>query len=69
MSFAVFEGDTRLTRSFPSREAAWKAADNAGLVVIGPDGEKVLDDQLEIRPCEPTPDEASDSGSDLILSS
>jgi hypothetical protein len=33
MSYALFEDDERLTRSFPSRHEVWQAADRAGLVV------------------------------------
>ncbi|MBV8701963.1 hypothetical protein [Bradyrhizobium sp.] len=57
-----------MTRSFPTPQAAWEAAERAGLVEIGPGGEKILDNNLEIRPCESTPDEVVDPGSDFIFS-
>jgi hypothetical protein len=68
MPYALYEQDERLTRSFPTPQAAWEAAERAGLVEIGPDGEKILDNNLEIRPCDSTPDEVVDPGSDFIFS-
>jgi hypothetical protein len=68
MPYALYEEDERLTRSFPTPQAAWEAAERAGLVEIGPHGEKILDNNLEIRPCESTPDEVVDPGSDFIFS-
>jgi hypothetical protein len=68
MPYALYEEGERLTRSFPTHQAAWEAAERAGLVEIGPDGEKMLDNNLEIRPCEFTPDEVVDPGSDFIFS-
>jgi hypothetical protein len=60
MPYAMFEDEERLTRSFATRREAWDAAERAGLVEIGPDGRKLLDDHLEIRPCidDPADDEA-----------
>jgi hypothetical protein len=68
MPYALFEDDERLTRSFPTRQEVWKAAERAGLVVLGADGELILDDHFEIKPCEADPDEAADPGSDFIFS-
>ena len=68
MSFALFEEGERLTRSFPTEHDVWAAAERAGLVEIGPDGQRRLDNHLEIRHCEPTPDEATDPGSDFVFS-
>jgi hypothetical protein len=68
MPYALYEDSERLTRSSPTRQAAWEAAERAGLVEVGPRGEKVLDNNLEIRPCEATPDEVTDPGSDFIFS-
>ena len=68
MSFALFEEGERLTRSFPTEQDVWAAAERAGLVEIGPDGQRRLDNHLEIRHCEPTPDEATDPGSDFVVS-
>jgi hypothetical protein len=68
MPYALFEDDERLTRSFPTRQEVWKAAERAGLVVPGADGELILDDHFEIKPCESHPEEAVDPGSDFIFS-
>jgi hypothetical protein len=57
MSYALFEDDEKLTRSFPTRQGVWNAAERAGLVVPGPDGMMALEDHFEIKPCEPDPDE------------
>ena len=68
MPYALYEDDERLTRSFPTHQAAWDAAERAGLVEIGPDGAKILDNNLQIRPCDSTPDEIIDPDSDFIFS-
>jgi hypothetical protein len=68
MPYALFEDDERLTRSFATEQEAWEAAERAGLVELGAHGEKILDNHLEIRPCEFSPDEVTDPGSDFILS-
>jgi hypothetical protein len=52
MPYALFEDDEKLTRSFPTRQEVWKAAERAGLVVLGTDGGLILDDHFEIKPCE-----------------
>jgi N-acetylmuramoyl-L-alanine amidase CwlA len=67
MSYALFDDDTRLTRSFPTEQEVWAAAERAGLVEVSSDGTKTLDDHLEIRRCEATPDETTDPGSDFVL--
>ena len=69
MSFALFEGDERLTRSFPTEEEVWTAAERAGLVDVDADGTRRLEDNLEVRPCEASPDERTDpESSDLVFS-
>jgi hypothetical protein len=68
MSFALFEGDERLTRSFPTEEEVWIAAERAGLVDVGADGKRRLEDHLEVRSCDASPDESTDTGSDLVFS-
>jgi len=68
MSYALFEDDEKLTRSFPTRHEVWNAAERAGLIVPGPDGKMALEDQFEIKSCEPDPDEVSaDPDSDFIF--
>jgi hypothetical protein len=68
MSFALFEGNERLTRSFPTEEEVWTAAERAGLVDVDADGKKRLENHLVVRSCEATPDESTDSGADLVFS-
>jgi hypothetical protein len=49
MSYALFEDEEKLTRSFPSRQDVWNAAERAGLVVPGPNGKMALEDHFEIN--------------------
>jgi hypothetical protein len=57
MPYALFEDQERLTRSFATRQEVWDAAERAGLVEIGPDGNKLLDNHLEIRACIGAPED------------
>lgn len=66
MPYAVFEGGERLTRVFATEDEAWDAAESAGLVEIGGDGTKFLEDHLEIRPCSADCQEPADAGSSFI---
>ena len=68
MPYALFDQNERLTRSFPTEQDVWDAADRADLVVTGPDGARMLEDNYEIRPCADTHDEGTDPGSDFIPS-
>jgi hypothetical protein len=68
MSFALFEGDERLTRSFATEDEVWAAAERAGLVDVDADGKRRLEDHLEVRSCEASPDERTDPESDLVFS-
>ena len=68
MSFALFEGDDRLTRSFATEEEVWMAAERAGLVEVDADGKRRLDGHLEVRPCEASPDERTDPETGLVFS-
>ena len=68
MPYALFEDEAQLTRSFATEQDVLAAAERAGLVETRPDGEKALEDNLSIRPCEPTPDDATDPGYDFIVS-
>ncbi len=68
MSYALFEENEKLTRSFPTRQEVWNAAERAGLVVPGPDGKMQLEDHFEIKPCEPDPEEVpADPDSDFTF--
>jgi len=66
MPYAVFEDGERLTRVFATEEDAWRAAERAGLVETM-NGKKVLDNNLEICPCEADPEGGDDAGSDFLL--
>ncbi|HLG82607.1 MAG TPA: hypothetical protein VKY22_16460 [Bradyrhizobium sp.] len=68
MPYALFEDDVRLTRSFATEQDVLAAAERAGLVETSPDGRKLLEDNLSIRPCDTAPDDATDSGYDFIVS-
>ncbi|WP_407176128.1 hypothetical protein [Bradyrhizobium sp. STM 3562] len=68
MPYALYEENERLTRSFPTEQEVWAAAERAGLVETRPSGEKVLDGNLKIKFCESSPDEVSDPDSDFTFS-
>ena len=68
MPYALFEDDERLTRSFATKQEALAAAERAGLVKTRPNGEKILENYFRIKPCESSPDEVTDPGSDFIFS-
>ena len=65
MAYAVFEDEERLTRMFATEQEAWDAAERAGLVEIGPDGKRILEDHLEIRFCDGEPENDEDAGADF----
>ena len=48
MAYAVFKGEEKLSRTFPTKEEALRKADEAGLVEKT-DGEPVLEQGLEIK--------------------
>lgn len=50
-------------RTFPIKEEAWRKADEAGLVEKT-DGEPVLEQGLEIKPCPADPHQKSDEDLD-----
>ncbi|CCE03476.1 conserved hypothetical protein [Bradyrhizobium sp. STM 3809] len=45
----------------------WEAAEQADLVTLDPHGEKVLDNNFEIKPCEATADELIGPGQDIVI--
>jgi hypothetical protein len=63
MSYALFCNDARLSKAYPTEAEVWKRARQSGLVVDGgSEPEKVatqpvLDNDYEIRPCPPDPQE------------
>ena len=63
MPYALFCNDARLSNTYPTEADVWTLARQSGLVVdAASEGEKahprpVLDNDYEIRPCRPEPDE------------
>ena len=67
MPYALFEKDEQLTRPFRTEREVWEAAERADLVVAGTHGEKILDNNFEIKPCEATPEELAATTRSEIL--
>lgn len=67
MAYAVFEDNERMTRIFATEQEAWAAAERAGLVETDADGNRLLEDHLEIRFCDGEPEESGDSGADFQI--
>ena len=63
MPYALFSNDTKLSKAYPSEADVWKHARKSGLVVDvisesdRPAPRPVLDNDYEIRPCRPDPQE------------
>jgi len=63
MPYALFSQDTKLSKAYPTESDVWKLARQSGLVVdvVSEDGKPVprpvLDNDYEIRPCRPDPQE------------
>ena len=63
MPYALFCNDAKLSKTYPTEADVWKFAQQSGLVVdAASDEEKahprpVLDNDYEIRPCQPDPQE------------
>ncbi|MGF6307976.1 hypothetical protein ABIB82_001793 [Bradyrhizobium sp. i1.8.4] len=63
MPYALFYQDAKLSKAYPTEADVWKLAKKSGLVVDAvSDAEKssprpVLDNEYEIRPCQPEPNE------------
>ena len=63
MPYALFCNDAKLSKAYPTEADVWKLAQKSGLVVdVVSDEEKpaprpVLDNDYEIRPCQPDPHE------------
>ncbi len=60
MAYALFKDGEKVSRTFPTKEEALEKADEAGLVEQA-EGEKVLDDDLKIRPCPADPEPRDDA--------
>lgn len=63
MPFALFYQDTKLSKAYPTETDVWTLARKSGLVVDGgveaneAPPRPVLDNDYEIRPCQPDPNE------------
>ena len=63
MPYALFYHDAKLSKAYPTEADVWKQAQKSGLVVDAVSEEEipaprpVLDNDYEIRPCQPDPDE------------
>ena len=63
MPYALFSNDAKLSKAYPTEADVWKLARNSGLVVdvVSEDDKAaprpVLDNDYEIRPCQPEPHE------------
>jgi hypothetical protein len=63
MPYALFSNDAKLSKTYPTEADVWKHATKSGLVVDVVSGEEkaaprpVLDNDYEIRPCRPEPQE------------
>lgn len=63
MAYALFSNDAKLSKAYPTEAEVWKHARKSGLVidVMSDEGKPaprpVLDNDYEIRPCRPDPQE------------
>jgi hypothetical protein len=63
MPYALFCNEAKLSKTYPTEADVWKHARKSGLVVDVishdeiPSPQPVLDNDYEIRPCEPDPQE------------
>jgi hypothetical protein len=63
MTYALFSGDDRISKTYPTEASVWKHAKESGLVIdVEPQGgaptpRRVLDFGYEIRACRPEPGE------------
>ena len=61
MPYALFCNDAKLSKAYPTEADVWKQAQKSGLVVDAVSEEEipaprpVLDNDYEIRPCQPDP--------------
>ena len=55
--YALFENNEQLTRPFRTEREVWEAAERADLTTTGANGEKMLDNNFEIKPCTATAEE------------
>ena len=82
MPYALFCHEAKLSKAYPTEADVWKLAQKSGLVVDvvfeeeNPAPRPMLDNDYEIRPCQPDPNEdparnkadaERDAGSELQL--
>jgi hypothetical protein len=66
MPYALFCNEARLSNAYPTEADVWELAEKSGLVVeaisesSGSAPRPVLDNDYEIRPCRPDPQEDPD---------
>ena len=66
MPYALFSKEAKLSKAYPTEADVWKQARQSGLVVDTatesdrPAPRPVLDNDYEIRPCRPDPQEDPD---------
>jgi hypothetical protein len=59
MPYALFSNDAKLSKAYPTEADVWKHARLSGLVVdvATEDDRPALDNDYEIKPCRPDPQE------------
>jgi hypothetical protein len=57
MPYALFCNEAKLSKTYPTEADVWKLAKQSGLVVDAKAGRAMLDNDYEIRPCRPEPQE------------
>jgi len=63
MPYALFSHDAKLSKAYPTEADVWKLAPKSGLVIDAasandrPAPRPVLDNDYEIKPCRPDPQE------------
>ena len=63
MPYALFSNEARLSKAYPTEADVWNLARHSGLVVVAMSDEEkpaprpVLDNDYEIKPCRPEPQE------------
>ena len=66
MPYALFCDDAKLSKTYPTEADVWKLAADSGLVTdvaaknALPAPRRLLDNDYEIRPCQPEPGECLD---------
>jgi hypothetical protein len=66
MPYALFSNEAKLSKAYPTEADVWKLARQSGLVIDAVSEEEkpaprpVLDNDYEIKPCQPDPQEDPD---------